>query len=107
MTTEMILELIRFLGLGSVLGGAMWVGFSKVIKMIGAVKLGTQASLRNSLVQLYEHYSELGYAPVWVRDNFVNMYTQYHSLGANGVMDDIYKKFLDLPVEQPKKEKSK
>ena len=103
MDRDMILELIRFLGLGSVLGGAMWVGFSKVLKMIGAIKLGTQASLRNSLIDAWEHWSKEGYAPVYARDNFENMYTQYHNLGANGVMDDIHEKFLDLPTELPKK----
>ena len=27
------------------------------------------------------------------------MYQQYHTLGANGVMDDVYKKFMALPLE--------
>ena len=96
---DVAIELIRFLGVGSILGGAMWVGFSKVLKMIGAVTKGTQASLRNSLIQLWDIWSEKGYAPVYIRDNFENMYQQYHNLGANGVIDDIRAKFLALPTE--------
>lgn len=105
MNYEMALELVRFLGLGTVLGGAMWVGFTKILNSLTAIKKGTQASLRNALVQLWEKYSELGYAPIWVRDDFENLYKQYHNLGANGVIDDLREKFLALPTEPPKKSK--
>ena len=33
------------------------------------------------------------------------MYKQYHNLGANGVMDDIRAKFLELPTE-PKRDET-
>jgi hypothetical protein len=52
----------------------------------------------------YNKYSELGYAPIYARQNFENCWEQYHSLGANGVMDDIHKKFLKLPTEPRNKE---
>lgn len=32
------------------------------------------------------------------RDDFENCWKQYHALGANGVMDDVHKKFLALPI---------
>ena len=35
-----------------------------------------------------------------VEDNFENMYKQYHNLGVNGVMDDLYDKFMNLPLEK-------
>lgn len=101
MDKEMALELIRFLGLGSVLGGAMWVGFTKIIRSLRAIKLGTQASLRNQMIQMWETYSRMGYAPIHVKDDFENVYTNYHNLGANGVMDDVRSKFLALPTELP------
>ena len=47
----------------------------------------------------YNHYQEKGYAPIYARENFENCWKRYHALGANGVMDDIHKKFLALPVE--------
>ena len=68
-----------------------------------AVKLGLQALLRSQMISDYNKYSEKGFAPVYARDNFENCWKQYHSLGANGVMDDLHEKFLDLPTESPNK----
>lgn len=66
-----------------------------------AVKLGLQALLRSQMISDYNKYSEKGFAPVYARDNFENCWKQYHSLGVNGVMDDLHEKFLDLPTEAP------
>ena len=66
-----------------------------------AVNLGRQALLRSQMISDYDKYSEKGFAPVYARDNFENCWKQYHSLGANGVMDDLHEKFLDLPTEAP------
>lgn len=62
-----------------------------------AVCLGVQALLRDRLLQTYDKYTAEGYAPTYARENFENMWQQYHSLGANGVMNDYHKKFMDLP----------
>ena len=64
-----------------------------------ALEEGVQALLRDRLYQMYAHYMEKGTAPIYARENFQNMYEKYHSLGANGVMDDYYKKFMDIPTE--------
>ena len=64
-----------------------------------AIKLGVQALLRDRLIAEYNKYSEKGYAPIYARDNFDNMWNQYHNLGKNGVMDDIHEKFMELPTE--------
>lgn len=66
-----------------------------------AVKLGVQALLRAQMIGDYNKWSERGYAPIYARQNFENCWEQYHSLGANGVMDDIHKKFLSLPTNPP------
>lgn len=65
-----------------------------------AVQKGVQALLRDRLYDKYEKYSELGYAPIKARENFENMWEQYHNLGKNGVMDDIHEKFKELPTEK-------
>lgn len=65
-----------------------------------ALKLGIQALLRSQMIADYNKYSEKGYAPMYARENFENCWKQYHSLGANGVMDDLREKFLDLPVRE-------
>jgi len=68
-----------------------------------ALKYGIQALLRSQMIADYNKYSEKGYAPIYARDNFENCWKQYHSLGANGVMDDLREKFLELPYEEEDK----
>lgn len=63
-----------------------------------ALELGVQALLRDRLIYQYEKYKAKGYAPIYVRENFENLYSQYHQLGANGVMDSIHEEFRNLPV---------
>lgn len=64
-----------------------------------ALEQGVQALLRDRLYQMYFHYLEKGSAPIYARENFENMYKKYHELGANGVMDDYYHKFMNIPTE--------
>lgn len=68
-----------------------------------AVKRGVQALLRDRLLQGYKFYRVQGWADEDDRNNLENVYIQYHALGANGVMDDLRKKFLELPLgpQQP------
>lgn len=70
---------------------------------VRGVRLGVQALLRAQLIADWNRYSEKGYAPIYARENFENVYQQYHNLGANGVMDDIRSKFLALPTDKPRK----
>lgn len=65
-----------------------------------ALKGGIQALLRAQMISDYNKWSERGYAPIYARENFENCWSQYHSLGANGVMNDIHTKFLQLPTER-------
>lgn len=86
--------------------GVGGIGVSIVVflyKQIKGIRLGTQALLRAQLISDWNYYSKKGYAPIYARENFENVYTQYHNLGANGVMDDIRAKFLALP-DRPEKE---
>ena len=70
-----------------------------------ALRLGMQAMLRSQMISDYNKWEERGYAPIYARDNFENCWEQYHSLGANGVMDDIHRRFLEFPTEpQPLEE---
>lgn len=66
-----------------------------------ALERGIQALLRNGLIQQHDAWISYGYAPVYIKDNFENMYQQYHSLGANGVMDTMYAEFMALPTSAP------
>ena len=79
---------------------AVWRKIKVNEKKTESVQLGVQALLRDRLYSTYMKYSEKGFAPIYARENFENMYNQYHALGANGVMDDIYRKFMALPLNK-------
>ena len=89
------------LGSGSVLTFVKWIHgkLAAQKKKTEALELGVQALLRDRLYQMYAHYMHEGVAPIYARENFENMYQRYHNLGANGVMDDYYKKFMEIPTE--------
>ncbi len=74
-----------------------------LINQIKGVRLGVQALLRAQMISDYNKYHDLGYAPIYARQNFENCWAQYHALGANGVMDDLHEKFLELPTERKDK----
>lgn len=86
-------QVLSLLGVGSIAISAITVAF----KQIKGVRLGIQALLRAQLITDWNYYSKKGYAPIYARENFENVWLQYHNLGANGVMDDIHAKFLALP----------
>ena len=91
-----IYEWLCLLGIPALVAGV----FKVVFTQIKSVKLGVQALLRSQMIHDYNKWSERGYAPIYARENFQNCWTQYHSLGANGVMDDIHNKFMALPTEK-------
>lgn len=68
-----------------------------------AVCLGVQALLRDRLIQSYNYHLDKGYAPIYAKQNFENMWKQYHNLGVNGVMDGIRDNFMNLP-DRPESE---
>lgn len=70
-----------------------------LLNQIKGVRLGVQALLRAQMISDYNKWEERGYAPIYARQNFENCWKQYHALGANGVMDDLHSKFLQLPTE--------
>ena len=91
---------LSFLGVPSVVSVLIW--FYRVIikqnEQYATLKMGLQAMLRGQMINDYNHWSENGYAPIYARENFENLWQQYHSLGANGVMNDIHSKFHNLPT---------
>ena len=70
------------------------------LKQNRAVRDGLQAILRDRLLTNYRKYEEQGWADSEDRQNWENMYMQYHALGANGVIDDIRVKLFSLPIRK-------
>ena len=64
-----------------------------------SVQLGVQALLRDRLIHEYNKAIDRGYAPIYAKENFDNMWTQYHNLGKNGVMDGIHEEYMSLPTK--------
>lgn len=100
MTIQTISALLGILATLIGLIGAL-VGFCRgITRRVNAVSKGMQAMLRNQMIELWNEYSRKGYVPIYVRDNFENIWKSYHSLGANGVMNGIHNKFMALPVSE-------
>lgn len=64
---------------------------------------GIEALLRNGIVQSYNKWSELGYCPIYARENTTRMYEPYHKLGGNDVATDLVEDLKKLPTEPPHK----
>ncbi len=101
-----IYQWLCLLGIPSLIVTAITAVFRYLFKHIKkteaeseAVKLGVQALLRAQMIAEYNKWEEKGFAPIYARQNFENCWLRYHNLGANGVMDDIHDKFLQLPTE--------
>lgn len=95
-------ELLRDLGLLTLVGGILAVTIKIVFSQVKGIKLGVKALLRSQMIGEYNKFMERGYAPIYAKENFQNCWEQYHAIkGPNGVMDDIHEKFLRLPTEPP------
>lgn len=100
-------QILCIIGIPSVCTSITAVLVAKVSKSTSdtkAVKLGIQALLRAQMISDYNKWTSKKYAPIYARENFENIWTQYHNLGANGVMDDIHDKFTELPINPPGEE---
>ena len=86
---------------GLIVGGVYKVmvnKFKRANEQYTAIKLAIQAMLRDRLYQIYHECKQANGATHIQRENFNNLYVQYHALGANGVMDDVRAKFFALPI---------
>lgn len=105
LTIKEILSILGMIGVPSL--GVIIGWLAKTIKSEKeeqkALKKGVQAMLRSQMINDYNKwYENKGYAPIWAKDNFQNVWVQYESLGENGVMNDIHNKFMSLSTEPPK-----
>lgn len=84
------------LGIPSMLAGLLT--FIKLqVAQNKAIKLGIQALLRDRLLQSFRYYEEKGWAGYDEKKNVENLFKQYEALGENGIMQDMYENFRELP----------
>ena len=90
-----------------IFGSGFFVNIAKKIKeeqekndkKLIALSYGVQALLRDKLLEIYTKCNDEGYADINIRNNFENIWNNYHTLCPNGVMDDVHEKFLNLPIK--------
>ena len=101
-----IWQWLSYFGIPTVIFGATFTYFATKLKKYkteqDAIRNGIQALLRAEMISSYNKYNDLGYAPIYAKESFENVYKNYHSLGLNGVMDSIKDTFMALPTEKPK-----
>lgn len=101
MIKTILLTIVTSSGIIGITVGVILARIKKRFNDSKALQTGMQALLRHELYDLYHtYYEKLGYAPVSVKEDFENMYTQYHILGQNGVMDGIREEFQKLPTQK-------
>ena len=114
---ETVIKVASLVGIPSIISGIFALIISRMLKKRDAkqeqivaqneemerqnkaIMLGVQAFLRDRLLQGYKHYIAKRCADYDDRENMENIYTQYHALGANGIMDDMRKQFRNLPTQ--------
>lgn len=84
--------------------GVIVVGLSVACRKLGtrvsnqkALRNGTQALLRNEIIQEHDKYIARKYIPVYGMENVLSMYDAYHKLGGNGTITKIVDELRDLP----------
>lgn len=93
-----------------VLFGAVAVGFGAIYKRLSkklkrqicdqkALKDGTKALLRNSIIQMYDKYTEREQIPIYAMENVNEMYEAYHALGGNGTITKLMDALRALPCK--------
>ena len=90
-----LIEILCLLGVPAMFFGTLKIIFAQ----IKGIKKGVQALLRAQMIADYNKYRDMGYAPIYAKENFENCWKQYHALGVNGVMDGLHSEFLTLPTE--------
>lgn len=73
-----------------------------IFKRLNLLELSTQAILRDRLYAEHSKLMRRGRATYDEKNNFENMYKNYHTLGSNGVMDVIRKEVEYLPTKESK-----
>lgn len=80
-----------------VLLAALWQKFHKHKQEQDAIKMGLQSLLRSEITKAYYKYKEQGWIPIYALESIEGNYKNYESLGANGVIDGLWKELLSLP----------
>jgi hypothetical protein len=79
----------------SILSG-IGISIKLIFRQFKAIKLGMQAMLRDGIINQYNKYIERDYIPIYALENVTAMYEQYHALGGNGTITQLYVELKEL-----------
>ena len=68
-------------------------------KLLSNSSNALQALLRDSIINMYNKYSQEQYMPVYEKESLENLYRQYHNLNGNGVVEHLVEKLYNLPAK--------
>lgn len=97
-----ILTVLGLLGIPSIFTLIVFV-LKKVqadAKQIKILMAAQQAQMRSQLLKDYYHYMNRGFVYESELSDWENQYQAYHSLGANGIMDNRRQKLMDLETKE-------
>jgi len=107
-------ELLMLIGIPSIVAFIFQIvynGLSTKVKRdrkdAQRIKEGLQALLRDRLRQNYITFKKKGCIDIADKENYHCLFVSYHDLGGNGVVDEMHKKIMALPIPGQECEKAK
>lgn len=65
---------------------------------------GVQALLRDRIIEVYNHYNDKGYCPIYAKESMRRLYAAYHALGGNDVATELKDKILEMKTNPEEEE---
>lgn len=88
-----------------ILVASLWQKFRRSQEEQDAIKLGLQSLLRGEITKAYYMYKDKGWIPLYALQSIEANYKNYEALGANGVIDGLWKEMMALPHTKPEEVK--
>ena len=88
-----------------ILIATLWQKFRKSQEEQDAIKMGLQSLLRGEITKAYYLYKDKGWIPLYALQSIEANYKNYEALGANGVIDGLWKEMLAMPHTRPEEVK--
>ena len=89
-----------------ILIATLWQKFRKSQEEQDAIKMGLQSLLRGEITKAYYLYKDKGWIPLYALQSIEANYKNYEALGANGVIDGLWKEMLAMPHTRPEDNKN-
>lgn len=74
-----------------------WNKFKQYTKMSEARDNAVRSLLRADIISMCHKSIKQGFIPLYNRENLIDMYHSYKTLGGNGAVKEIYEQALELP----------